>query len=520
MEVLLYILFSIFLAAGIFLGGWFLSRKLGNERLADVEQTAGRIISEAKKNAETLKKEALLEAKEEWYQVKVEFEKGAQSKRMDLQKYERRLRDKESNLDRKMDLLNQKDRELKQFRRDINQRDKNLKTKESKVGLLFEEQNMRLEKIAGLTKEQAKQELIRNLEEKARHEAAHAAMEIKEKAARDAEKEARKIITLAIQRYAAEHVAETSVSVVSLPNEEMKGRIIGREGRNIRSFETATGIDVIIDDTPEAVILSGFDPIRREVARLAMEKLIVDGRIHPGRIEEVVEKTRGEINQSIIEAGEQAAFELSLHGIHPEILKLLGRLKYRTSYGQNVLRHVTEVGSICGIMAAELGLNQTLAKRAALLHDIGKAVAHDVEGSHVEIGVQIARRYGENNLVINAIAAHHEDVECESLIAVLVKAADAVSGGRPGARRETLENYIKRLERLEEIAESLPGVDKSYAIRAGREVRIVVQPGRVNDIQAAELATTISKTIEGQLQYPGQIKVTVIREIRAIEYAK
>lgn len=520
MEMVIYIVVAFVVAILAYAAGWFLSRKFANERIANLEQTAERIITEAKKEAETLKKEALLEAKEEWYQAKVEFEKEAQNKRMELQKYERRLRDKESNNDRKVDILNQKDKELQQRERDLNQREKNIKTKDEKLTNLIEEQNIKLEKIAGLTAEEAKKELITNLEEEARHEAAQLVKEIKERAQRDAEKEARKIITLSIQRYAAEHVAETTVSVVNLPNEEMKGRIIGREGRNIRSFETATGIDVIIDDTPEAVILSGYDPIRREVARLAMTKLIVDGRIHPGRIEEVVEKTREEVNQLIIEAGEQTAFELGLHGIHPEILKLLGRLRFRTSYGQNVLQHVTEVAHICGILAAELGLDQTLAKRAALLHDIGKAVAHDVEGSHVEIGVQIARRYGENNIVINAIAAHHEDVEAESLISVLVKAADAISGGRPGARRETLENYIKRLEQLEEIADSLPGVEKSYAIRAGREIRIIVQPEKVSDVQSNDLANTVAKKIEGQMQYPGQIKVTVIRETRAIEYAK
>lgn len=500
--------------------GWWLSRKVAKGALANVESESKRIIQESKKEAETLKKAALLEAKEEWYQAKVEFEKEVQNKRQQLLKDERRLRDKESNIDRKVDILNQKVKENKQLERDIQQREKTVKVKEERLDTLIEEQNVRLEKIAGLTAQEAKQQLITNLEEEARLEAGQMVKEIKDRAQEEAEKEARKIITLAIQRFAADHVAETTVSVVSLPNEEMKGRIIGREGRNIRSFETETGVDVIIDDTPEAVILSGFDPIRREVARLAMEKLIVDGRIHPGRIEEVVNKTRKEVNQRIIEAGEQAAFELGLHGIHPEILKLLGRLKYRTSYGQNVLLHVIETSHLCGIMAAELGLDQSLAKRAALLHDIGKAVAHDVEGSHVEIGVEIAKRYGENEIVINAIAAHHEDTECTSLISVLVKAADSVSGGRTGARRETLENYIKRLEQLEEIADSISGVEKSFAIRAGREIRIIVQPEKIDDILANDIAGKVARKIEGQMQYPGQIKVTVIRETRAIEYAK
>ncbi len=520
MEIVTWIIISLILAAAGFGAGWFLSRKMANEKIANVEQAAAQILIEAQKEAERLKKDALLEAKEEWYKAKEEFEKDAQNKRLEMQKFERRLRDKESNLDRKADLMNQKEKELGQEGKNLANREKNLVSKESELDGKIAEQNIRLEKIAGLTAEEAKKELIANLEEEARRESAQIAREIRDRAQRDAEKDARKILTLAIQRNAADHVAETTVSVVSLPSEEMKGRIIGREGRNIRAFEQATGVDVIIDDTPEAVILSAFDPIRREVARLSMEKLTADGRIHPARIEEIVTKTREEVNQLIIQSGEQAVLELSLHGIHPEIIKLLGRLKYRTSYGQNVLEHVIETAHLCGIMAAELSLDQMLAKRAALLHDIGKAVAQDVEGSHVEIGVQIAKRYGENNIVINAIHAHHEDVECESLVAVLVKAADSISGGRPGARRETLENYVKRLEQLEQIADALPGVEKSYAIRAGREVRIIVRPDQVSDVESSDLARKVAKSIEDQMQYPGQIKVTVIRETRAIEYAK
>jgi len=385
---------------------------------------------------------------------------------------------------------------------------------------ILHRQNEKLEKIAGMSTEEAKKLLISNLENEARTAAAKQIKEIKDEAERNASKISRKIITLAIERCAADHVVESTVSVVDLPNDEMKGRIIGREGRNIRAFENATGIDVIIDDTPEAVILSGFDPIRREVARLSLEKLVKDGRIHPGRIEELVEKTRKELNEEIMEIGESTILDLNIHGVHTEIVRLLGRLRYRTSYGQNVLQHSKEVAFVASLLASELGIDPVVAKRAGLLHDIGKAADHEMEGPHAEIGAEFARRYGENDIIINAIAAHHEDVEAESLIAHVISAADAISGARPGARRETLENYIRRLEKLEKIADAFDGVEKSYAIQAGREIRILVSHKRIDDAQAAQLAGDISRKIEDDMEYPGQIKVVVIRETRAVEYAR
>ena len=434
-------------------------------------------------------------------------------RRSDLQRQERRLLQKEENLDRKIDSFEKKEEHLALKETKLNE-------SQAKVDELYQKQLGELERLSGLSTEDAKKELLLSVEEEVKHESAMMIKELEQQAKDEADRKAREIISLAIQRCAADHVAETTVSVVALPNDEMKGRIIGREGRNIRTLETLTGIDLIIDDTPEAVIISGFDPVRREVARIALEKLINDGRIHPSRIEEMVEKAQKEVEQRIKEAGEQAMFSVGVHGLHPEMVKLLGRLKYRTSYGQNVLNHSVEVAHLATIMASELGVDVNLAKRAGLLHDIGKAVDHEVEGSHVELGVEIAKKYRESDLVINAIAAHHGDTEPKSVEAVLISACDAVSAARPGARRETLESYLKRLTRLEEISESFDGVEKCYAVQAGREIRIMVKPEQVDDASAILLARDVAKKIEAEMEYPGQIKVVIIRETRAVDYAK
>lgn len=487
-----------------------------NKSLANVaksEEKAKDIISEAQKDAESKKKEAILEAKEEVHRLRADFDKESRERRNEVQRLERRAIQKEEALDKKTLAIEKKEEAL-------NKKQQDLENLERSVAELHESVRSELEKVAGMSSEEAKQILLDEVKREIKHESAIIIKEAESKAKEEADKKAREIITYAIQRCAADHVAESTVHVVSLPNDEMKGRIIGREGRNIRALETLTGVDLIIDDTPEAVILSAFDPIRREVAKIALEKLIVDGRIHPARIEEMVDKAKKEVENDIREEGEQATFETGIHGLHAEIIRLLGRLKYRTSYGQNVLKHSIEVSYLAGLMASELGLDPTLAKRCGLLHDIGKAVDHEVEGPHALIGADIAKKCHESPVVVNAIAAHHGDVEYQSLEAVLIQAADALSAARPGARRETLEAYIKRLEKLEEIANSYECVEKSYAIQAGREIRIMIKPENVDDAGAVEVARDIVKRIESELEYPGQIKVNVIRETRAVEYAK
>ena len=512
-DILIPIIVGVVCGTGCWFGGDWYRRNIAEAKVAKAEDAVKQMIDAAQKRAETIKKETILEAKEEVYKLKSENERENRERRNEIQRSERRLLQKEELLDKKIEAIEQREENAVKKQKEI-------EASEAEINELKAKQLKELETISGMSMDEAKDILLESVEHDARHEAALMLREIEQKTKEEADKRARNIVSLAIQRCAADHVAETTVSVVALPNDEMKGRIIGREGRNIRTLETATGVDLIIDDTPEAVILSGFDPVRREVARIALEKLIMDGRIHPGRIEEMVEKARKEVDVQIREAGEQAIFECGIHGLHHELVKLLGRLKYRTSYGQNVLKHSIEVSHLAGIMAAEIGANVTLAKRAGLLHDIGKAIDHEVEGPHVQIGADVAKKYRENNQVINAIMAHHGDVEPATVEAVLVQAADAISAARPGARRETLENYIKRLEKLEEIANSFEGVDKSFAIQAGREIRIIVKPENVNDADTIIMAKEIVKRIETELEYPGQIKVNVIRETRAVEFAK
>ncbi|MBI5187145.1 MAG: ribonuclease Y [Nitrospinae bacterium] len=500
--------------------GYLLRRFVVESKLKDSEKLAKMIISEAEKEAENKKKEAEIEVKDFLFKSRTDIDKELREKKNEMAQIERRMAQKESEIEKKLFSISQSEKELSKKEKDLDETAKRAKDKETRYQNLIDEQLLKLEKLSGLSMAEAKEELKMSLFQEARSEAANELKKIEEETKLKAEEKSSKIISLAIQRYAADHVAESTVSIVDLPNDEMKGRIIGREGRNIRALEIATGMDLIIDDTPEAVILSGFDPIRREVARLALEKLISDGRIHPARIEDVVNKAKKEIATKIREEGEKTALECGIDGLHPEEIKLLGRLKYRTSYSQNILQHSKEVCFLCGIMAAELGVNVKLAKRAGLLHDIGKAIDHQTDGTHTQIGVDIARRYREPKVVINAIASHHEDVEAESVIAVLVAAADAISASRPGARREMLESYVKRLTQLEEITTSFKGVEKTFAIQAGREIRIIVEPETIKDADTQFLAKDIAKKIEKEMAYPGEIKVTVVRETRAVEYAR
>ena len=496
---------------------WFISgkviQKANDAKIGNANERAREIIDEALKAAETKKKEALLEVKEESLKTKNELEKETKERRAEIQKYEKRVLSKEETLDRKIEAVEKRDL-------GITRKEEELGKQRQKVDELEKKRQQELERISGLTSEQAKEYLLKTVEDEVKHDTAVMIKTLESRAKEEADKKAKELVVNAIQRCAADHVAETTISVVQLPNDEMKGRIIGREGRNIRTLETLTGVELIIDDTPEAVVLSGFDPIRREIARIALEKLIIDGRIHPARIEEMVEKAQKEVETLIKEEGEAATLEVGVHGIHPELVRLLGKLRYRTSYGQNVLKHSIEVAQITGLLAGELGLDVKMAKRAGLLHDIGKAVDHEMEGSHIQLGVDLCRRYKESALVINAVEAHHGDVEPESLIACLVQAADTISAARPGARRETLETYTNRLKQLEDITNSYKGVEKSFAIQAGREVRVMVVPEVISDSDMVLLARDISKQIEDQMEYPGQIKVSIVRESRAVDYAK
>ncbi|MBO4367775.1 MAG: ribonuclease Y [Clostridia bacterium] len=499
--------------AGGAAAGYFYRMNMMEKKIGRTEEFARNLLEESTRKAEEKKKEAILEAKEEVLRLKGDLDKEIRERRNEVNRLERRCSQREETLDKELDNLEKREEAL-------NAKYAEAEKLNAEAQEFHDRQETELERISNMTMDEARQIIIDRVQKEAYHDAAIMVRDIEARAKEEADKKARNIVAMSIQRCAADHVAETTVSVVALPNDDMKGRIIGREGRNIRALETATGIDLIIDDTPEAVILSGFDPVRREVARIALEKLIMDGRIHPARIEEMVEKARKEVDTQIREAGEQAIFETNLHGIHHELVRLLGRMKYRTSYGQNVLRHSIEVSHLAGIMAAELGADVQIAKRGGLLHDIGKSIDHEVEGTHVSIGVDLARKFHESEAVIHCIAAHHNDIEPTTVEAVLVQAADAISAARPGARRESLENYIKRLEKLEEICNSFDGVDKSYAIQSGREVRIMVKPDDVNDAGTIVLARDICKKIEQEMEYPGQIKVNVIRERRAVEYAK
>ena len=516
---IVWLLIGVVLVAGAVIGT-VLRSKISGSQVAAAKQSASQILAEAGKEADIIRKEAAIQAKDALLGAKAEWESEAKEMRRELQAQEKRLLQREENLDRKLIQLEEREDDLGRREKHFGGLEDRLKQRESEIDKLIAEQRALLESISGLSAEEARQQLIANMESQARHDCAKGIKQIEDEARETADKKAKEILALAIQRYAGDYVAERAVSVVPLPSDEMKGRIIGREGRNIRAIEAATGIDLIIDDTPEAVIISGFNPVRREVARISLERLIADGRIHPARIEEVVEKAAEEVDNSIREAGEQATFDVGVHGIHPEVIKLVGRLKYRTSYGQNVLQHSIEVAFLCGIMAAELGINVKQAKRAGLLHDIGKAVDHEVEGSHAVIGADLARKYGESPKIVHALAAHHEDEKPSTVLAVLVQAADALSGARPGARREMLETYVKRLADLERIGTSFKGVTSCFAIQAGREIRVMVASDKVSDVDSHVLAKDIARKVEVEMTYPGQIKVNVIRETRAVDYAK
>ncbi len=520
MDIMITVI-AVFAAALIsFIAGWLFSKYVGQSKVANAERLAEKIVSEAEKEANSIKKEKMLEAKDEFLRLKQSLDNETKQKRNELQKTENKLTSRERNLDRKYDLISKQEEEFKSLETSLRVREEKVERLQTELERKIEEQNKQLETISGISNEEARRILMNNLLDKVKQASAREMKEIKDHARQTANREAREIIIQSIQRTAADHSTETTVSVVNLPNDEMKGRIIGREGRNIRSFEQVTGVEVIVDDTPEAVVLSGFDPFRREIAKVSLERLVADGRIHPARIEEVVKKTTEEMEENLIEIGEKALFETGVADAAVEIKKLLGKLKYRTSYGQNNLQHAIEVSYLSGLMAAQLGLDGNLAKRAGLLHDIGKAIDRYTEGTHTQIGAEIAKKYGEHPVVVNSIASHHEDVEPISPISVLVKAADAVSGSRPGARRETLETYIKRLESLENIAKSFSGVGNAFAIQAGREIRVMVEHERIDDALAEQLSSDIADKIQSEMEYPGQIKVTVIREYRAIGYAK
>ncbi len=507
------------LAAGIG-GGYVLFQRIKQKELKEAKEESSRLLAEAQKEAEALEKAAALEAKEQLFRSKKSLEKEIQRKRIELERQEKKIQRREDILDNKFELMEKRERSMATREQQLDTKLKQTEDIQTKLEELKEAELRRFEEITGMTVDQAKQAFLENLESEIKQEAAGIIRRTESETREIADKKARQIITLAIQRCATDQVTESTVSVINLPSEEMKGRIIGREGRNIRALEAATGCNIIVDDTPEAVVLSCFDPLRREVARISLQRLISDGRIHPARIEEIVGKTEKALMQRLVEIGEQVAFDAGVHNLHPEIIKLIGRLKYRTSYGQNVLQHVVEVANLCQLMASELRVDHQLAKRAGLLHDIGKAVSYEMEGTHAMIGAELARKYNESQAIVHSIASHHGEEEAKTIIAVLVQAADAISAARPGARRETLESYVKRLEKLEEIADSFEGVEKSFAIQAGREVRIIVEPEKITDPDCVKLARDITKKIEGELEYPGQIKVTVVRETRAVEYAR
>jgi len=520
MDSMIYIAIAavVGIATGLLMSLVYKSALKGQK--SSIETERGKIIEKAQKEAENIRKEATLEAKDIVYQAKTDAEKELRERRLDVNQLEKRIRQKEETLDRKFDQIEKREHELNKRDKELGSKERTTQEKEAKFSQLVKDQTEVLEKISGISTDEAKQEILRRTEEDSRLEIAKLVKKIEDEAKESAEKKAKEIMGFAIQRYASDYVADATVSAVSLPGDEMKGRIIGREGRNIRALEAATGVDLIVDDTPEMVTLSGFDPVRREIAKLSLERLIADGRIHPTRIEEVVEKVRKEIDANIREEGEKAVFDLGLSGIHPELIKTLGRLKYRTSYGQNMLQHSREVAYLAGMMAGELGVDTKLAKRSGLLHDLGKAIDHETEGSHQEIGSNLAKKFGENYKVVNAIYSHHGDADPLTVEAALVAAADALSAARPGVRRESIEHYLKRLEELEKLALSFKGVEKCYAIQAGREIRIIVKPEEVNDELSAMIARDLSKKIEAEMSYPGQIKVTVIRESRHVEYAK
>jgi ribonuclease Y len=519
-SIVLIIIIDAILVALFFYLGWYFNSKVGKKSILSAEKRAEQIIADAQKEANAIKKEKLLEVKDEWYKKKVEFDNEVNQKRQKIANVEKQLSAREENVEKKYDLILQKEKDVRKLEKELAELKSNLDKRAEEIKKLEIEQNEKLEKISGMTSEDAKKLLIENMISEAKADSSQMIREIYEKAKADAKKEAQKVIVQAIQRTAADHSIETTVSVVQIQNDEMKGRIIGKEGRNIRAFESVTGVDVIVDDTPEAVILSSFDQFRREIARISLEKLIADGRIHPARIEEIVQKTTNELEEEILKEGENTLLQLGLHNMHPELVRYVGKMKYRSSYGQNLLQHSIEVAFLTGIMAAELGLDQILAKRAGLLHDIGKTVDKTVEGPHALIGYDITKKYKEHPIVVNAVGSHHEDIEMEHPIAVLVQAADAISGARPGARREPIESYVKRLENLENLAKSFQGVAKTYAIQAGREVRVVVEQEKVDDTVAEKLAREIAGKIEEEMEYPGQIKVTVIREVRKVAFAK